>query len=100
MFDWFAFVCTGSSSSSLVAFVTSSTPAGEEVTRATPHGESATLALAYATERFVASLMRAMQGGQHVVECAFVENNLTESAFFSSPVKIGFEMRCYNKNFK
>lgn len=62
---------------------------GDEVVKAKDGAGSATLSMAYAGLKFASSLMRAMSGDKNVVECAFVENNLTESPFFSTPVRLG-----------
>lgn len=62
---------------------------GDEVVKAKDGAGSATLSMAYAGQKFTSSLMRALSGDKNVVECAFVENNLTESQFFSTPVRLG-----------
>lgn len=62
---------------------------GDEVVKAKEGTGSATLSMAYAGHVFASRLMSAMSGEQNVVECAFVENNLTESPFFSTPVRLG-----------
>lgn len=61
---------------------------GDEVVKAKDGAGSATLSMAYAGQQFTSRLLAAM-GGADVVECAFVENNLTAAPFFSTPVKLG-----------
>lgn len=62
---------------------------GDEVVKAKDGAGSATLSMAFAGQYFTSRLMAAMSGEKNVVECAFVENNLTESPFFSTPVRLG-----------
>jgi len=62
---------------------------GDEVVKAKDGAGSATLSMAYAGLKFASRLMTAMSGAKDVVECAFVENNLTESPFFSTPIRLG-----------
>ena len=45
--------------------------------------------MAYAGHRFASRLLAAMSGEKDVIECSFVENNLTKAPFFSTPVKLG-----------
>jgi malate dehydrogenase len=42
---------------------------------------------AYACQWFTNRLMDAMSGAPNVIECAFVQSNLTPAPFFSSPVR-------------
>ena len=51
---------------------------------------SATLSMAYAGYVFTENVLKAMRG-ENVVQCAFVESDVTEAAFFASPVKFGKE---------
>jgi malate dehydrogenase len=44
---------------------------------------------AYAGQFFASRLMAAMSGEKDVVECAFVENDLTSAPFFATKVKLG-----------
>jgi malate dehydrogenase len=41
---------------------------------------------AYAGSKFASSILQAMSGVDNIVECSFVENNLTESPFFATKV--------------
>jgi hypothetical protein len=49
-----------------------------QVVKAKDGAGSATLSMAQAGYRFTASLIKAMKGHKDVVECTFVENNLTK----------------------
>jgi malate dehydrogenase len=62
---------------------------GDEVVQAKDGAGSATLSMAYAGKRFASRLLAAMGGEKDVVECTFVENNLTDAPFFSTPVRLG-----------
>uniref|UniRef100_A0A7S3NK97 Malate dehydrogenase n=1 Tax=Aureoumbra lagunensis TaxID=44058 RepID=A0A7S3NK97_9STRA len=63
---------------------------GDEVVKAKDGAGSATLSMAYAGAEFAVKLISAQQpGATPVVECTFVESNVTEAPFFSSPVKLG-----------
>ena len=62
---------------------------GDEVVAAKAGAGSATLSMAYAGQWFTSRLMAAMKGEQNVVECTFVENDLTSAPFFSTPVRLG-----------
>lgn len=61
---------------------------GDEVVKAKDGSGSATLSMAYAGQVFTSRLLAAMAGEKDVVECTFVENNLTAAPFFSTPVRI------------
>lgn len=63
---------------------------GDEVVKAKDGAGSATLSMAYAGQMFTSRLLDAMSGNKNVVECTFVENNLTASPFFSTPVSVFF----------
>lgn len=63
--------------------------AGTEVVKAKAGAGSATLSMAYAGARFAFSLCRAIKGESNVVECAFVQSNVTEAKFFSTPLLLG-----------
>ncbi|TKB48061.1 malate dehydrogenase [Ferrimonas sediminicola] len=63
--------------------------AGTEVVEAKAGGGSATLSMAQAACRFGTSLVRALQGEQGVVECAYVEGSGEHSRFFAQPVLLG-----------
>jgi len=62
---------------------------GDEVVQAKDGAGSATLSMAYAGQLFTSRLLRALDGEKDVVECAFVENNLTAAPFFSSRIRLG-----------
>jgi len=62
---------------------------GDEVVKAKDGAGSATLSMAYAGHVFASRLMDAMKGEKNVIECTFVENNVTDSLFFSTPVRLG-----------
>lgn len=63
--------------------------AGTEVVKAKAGAGSATLSMAYAGARFALSLARAIKGDSNVIECAYVQSNVTEATYFSTPLKIG-----------
>merc|ERR1712045_56754 len=54
--------------------------AGTEVVKAKAGAGSATLSMAYAAARFTDSLIKAMNGQEGVIECAYVASNVTEAA--------------------
>jgi len=62
---------------------------GDEVVQAKDGAGSATLSMAYAGAHFTERLLAAMNGEKGVVECAFVESDVTDAPFFSSPVTLG-----------
>jgi malate dehydrogenase len=62
---------------------------GDEVVKAKDGSGSATLSMAYAGQRFTSRLLEAMGGKSDVVECTFVENDLTPCTFFSTPCRLG-----------
>merc|ERR1712012_716209 len=64
--------------------------AGTEVVEAKAGTGSATLSMAYAAARFTDSVMKA-KAGQEVVECAYVESNVTEAEYFATPLLLGPE---------
>ncbi|MBU9808493.1 malate dehydrogenase [Rahnella sp. C60] len=63
--------------------------AGTEVVEAKAGGGSATLSMGQAAARFGLSLVRAMQGENNVVECAYVEGKGDHARFFAQPVLLG-----------
>merc|ERR1711884_444451 len=63
--------------------------AGTEVVKAKAGAGSATLSMAYAAARFTDSLIKAMNGQEGVVECAYVASNVTEATYFSTPLLLG-----------
>ena len=66
---------------------------GDEVVQAKSakggSGGSATLSMARAGAEFAGSLISALNGVEGIVECTFVENDLTAAPFFSTPVTLG-----------
>jgi malate dehydrogenase len=62
---------------------------GDEVVQAKAGAGSATLSMAYAGQYFASRLMAAMKGEKDVIECTFVENDLTSAPFFSTPCRLG-----------
>ena len=62
---------------------------GDEVVKAKDGAGSATLSMAYAGQRFTSRLLEAMKGDKEVIECTFVENDLTPADFFSTPCRLG-----------
>jgi len=62
---------------------------GTEVVKAKAGKGSATLSMAYAGALFADAALRGLNGVQDVVECTYVESNVTEVPFFSSKVKLG-----------
>ena len=67
------------------------TNAGTEVVEAKAGGGSATLSMGQAACRFGLSLVRALQGEEGVVECAYVEGDGEHATYFAQPVKLGKE---------
>jgi len=61
--------------------------AGTEVVKAKAGTGSATLSMAYAGAKFAFSLLEALNG-KEVVECSYVKSDVTEAAYFSTPVRI------------
>ncbi|MGF1757987.1 malate dehydrogenase [Photobacterium sagamiensis] len=65
--------------------------AGTEVVQAKAGGGSATLSMGQAACRFGLALVRALQGEQGIVECAYVEGDGKHARFFAQPVLLGKE---------
>ncbi len=63
--------------------------AGTEVVEAKAGGGSATLSMGQAACRFGLSLVKALQGDESVIECAYVEGDGAHATFFAQPVKLG-----------
>lgn len=63
--------------------------AGTEVVKAKAGAGSATLSMAYSGAKFANSLLRALNGECNVVECAYVESDVTEAAFFANDILLG-----------
>lgn len=49
--------------------------------------------MAYAASRFTFSLLEAMAGGEGQVECAYVQSEETDAAFFSTPLLLGVSIK-------
>jgi len=62
--------------------------AGTEVVNAKNGKGSATLSMAYAGARFGAAVLRGL-AGEETIECAYCENDIMETGFFSSKVTLG-----------
>lgn len=63
--------------------------AGTEVVKAKAGAGSATLSMAYAAARFTDSVIKGLNGNDGVVECAFVQSDVTEASFFATPIVLG-----------
>ena len=63
--------------------------AGTEVVEAKAGGGSATLSMGQAAARFGLSLVRALNGEDNVVECAYIEGPGDKARFFAQPVLLG-----------
>ncbi len=63
--------------------------AGTEVVEAKAGGGSATLSMGQAACRFGIALVKALQGEENVIECAYVEGEGEHAPFFAQPVKLG-----------
>lgn len=63
--------------------------AGTEVVKAKAGAGSATLSMAYAGAKFALSMVRALNGEEGIVQCAFVRSNVTEAKYFSTPLVLG-----------
>ena len=50
---------------------------------------SSTLSIAYAATKFLCGVLEAMQGKSDVVMCAFVKSEVTEAAYFATPLRFG-----------
>ncbi|KAK4742493.1 hypothetical protein SAY87_000494 [Trapa incisa] len=62
---------------------------GTEVVEAKAGKGSATLSMAYAGALFADACLKGLNGVPDVVECSFVQSNITELPFFASKVKLG-----------
>ncbi|CAL8101495.1 unnamed protein product [Calicophoron daubneyi] len=65
--------------------------AGTEVVEAKAGKGSATLSMAYAGARFANSLLEALNKREGIVECAFVQSDVADAEFFSTPLQLGPE---------
>ena len=62
--------------------------AGTEVVEAKAGAGSATLSMAQAAAEFATACMRGM-AGEHIVECCYCENNVTDLRFFATLCDLG-----------
>merc|ERR1712129_606312 len=62
---------------------------GDEVVAAKAGAGSATLSMAYAGYLFTENVIRGLNGEKDVVQCAYVESEITDAAYFASPCKFG-----------
>ena len=62
---------------------------GDEVVQAKAGAGSATLSMAYAGYLFTENVLKAMKGDEGIVQCAYVESELTDAKYFASPCKFG-----------
>ncbi|XP_061339581.1 malate dehydrogenase, mitochondrial [Gastrolobium bilobum] len=62
---------------------------GTEVVEAKAGKGSATLSMAYAGAIFADACLKGLNGVPDVVECSFVQSNVTELPFFASKVRLG-----------
>lgn len=62
---------------------------GTEVVNAKAGAGSATLSMAMAGAHFTTNLIRANNGEEGIVECAYVESDVTENQWFATPLKLG-----------
>lgn len=63
--------------------------AGTEVVKAKAGTGSATLSMAYAGARFGFSLIKALNGEKNIIECSYVQSDVTDTKYFSTPVLLG-----------
>lgn len=62
---------------------------GDEVVQAKAGAGSATLSMAYAGFVFTENVLKALSGEEGIVQCAYVESELTDAKYFASPCKFG-----------
>lgn len=73
----------------IAALTTRIQNAGTEVVEAKAGGGSATLSMGQAACRFGLALVKALNGEEGVIECAYVEGAGEHTRFFAQPVKLG-----------
>merc|ERR1712183_110825 len=61
---------------------------GDEVVQAKDGSGSATLSMAYAGYLFTQNLLKAMRGEHGIIQCAYVESDLTDAPFLQVPVDL------------
>ncbi|ONK76102.1 uncharacterized protein A4U43_C03F23890 [Asparagus officinalis] len=62
---------------------------GTEVVEAKAGAGSATLSMAYAAAKFADACLRGMRGDAGIVECSFVDSQVTDLPFFAIKVRLG-----------
>ncbi|KAM0925078.1 hypothetical protein ACQ4PT_004433 [Festuca glaucescens] len=62
---------------------------GTEVVEAKAGAGSATLSMAYAAAKFADACLRGLHGDAGIVECSYVDSQVTELPFFASKVRLG-----------
>lgn len=62
---------------------------GTEVVEAKAGAGSATLSMAYAAVKFADACLRALRGDAGIIECAYVQSQVTELPFFATKVRLG-----------
>jgi len=62
---------------------------GDEVVKAKAGAGSATLSMAYAGFLFTENVLKAMRGEEGIIQCAYVESDLTDAQYFASPCRFG-----------
>jgi len=62
---------------------------GDEVVAAKAGAGSATLSMAYAGYLFTENVIRGLNGEKDVVQCAYVESDITDADYFASPCRFG-----------
>ena len=60
---------------------------GDEVVKAKAGAGSATLSMAYAGYLFTENVLKALRGEEGIVQCAYVESELTDAPYFASPCR-------------
>lgn len=63
--------------------------AGTEVVEAKAGSGSAVLSMSYAGNNFITSVLKALQGDTGIIECAYVRSDVTDAAYFASPILLG-----------
>jgi malate dehydrogenase len=62
---------------------------GDEVVKAKAGAGSATLSMAYAGYLFAENVLKGLRGEKGIVQCAYVQSQVTDAAYFASPCKFG-----------
>ncbi|XP_027359659.1 malate dehydrogenase, glyoxysomal isoform X3 [Abrus precatorius] len=62
---------------------------GTEVVEAKAGAGSATLSMAYAAVKFADACLHALRGDAGIIQCAYVDSQVTELPFFASKVRLG-----------